>query len=37
LLNVSAAHLEGEPSAASFEAESQRLSQLVKKIEAALK
>jgi len=37
LLNVSAAHLEGEPSASSFEAENQRLSQLVEKIEAALK
>lgn len=37
LLNVSAAHLEGEPSPASFEAESQRLSQLVEKIEVALK
>jgi cell division protein ZapA len=37
LLNVSAAHLEGEPSAAGFEAENQRLSQLVDKIETALK
>ena len=37
LLNVSAAHLEGEPSAAGFEVESQRLSQLVEKIEIALK
>ena len=37
LLNVSAAHLEGEPSVAGFEVESQRLSQLVEKIETALK
>ncbi|RLB67271.1 MAG: hypothetical protein DRH08_04090 [Deltaproteobacteria bacterium] len=37
LLNVSAAHLEGEPSSmASFEAESERLNQLVEKIDAAL-
>ena len=37
LLNVSAAHLEGEPSAAGFEVENQRLNQLVEKIETALK
>ena len=36
LLNVSAAHLEGDPSAGSFEAENRRLNQLVEKIEAAL-
>jgi cell division protein ZapA len=37
LLNVSAAHLEGEPSASGFEVENQRLSLLVEKIETALK
>jgi cell division protein ZapA len=37
LLNVSAAHLEGEPSAAGFAVENRRLSQLVEKIETALK
>ena len=37
LLNVSAAHLEGEPSVAGFEVENRRLSQLVDKIETALK
>ena len=36
LLNVSAAHLEGDSSAASSRAEDQRLNQLVEKIEAAL-
>ncbi len=36
LLNVSAAHLEGGPSPDSFEAEKQRLSLLVEKIETAL-
>ena len=37
LLNVSAAHLEGAPVGASPEVESERLVQLVTKIESALK
>jgi cell division protein ZapA len=36
LLNVSAAHLDGEPAAGSQEAHGRRLGQLVEKIEAAL-
>ena len=36
LLNVSAAHLGGEPDPDSSEAEKQRLGQLIEKIEAAL-
>jgi len=36
LLNVSAAHLDGEPAADSQEAQGRRLGQLVEKIEAAL-
>ena len=36
LLNVSAAHLGGEPAADSSEAEKKRLGQLIEKIEAAL-
>lgn len=37
LLNVSAAHLEGVPAAADSGVDNQRLSQLVEKIETALK
>lgn len=36
LLNVSAAHLGGEPASDSSEAEKQRLGQLIEKIETAL-
>ncbi len=36
LLNVSAAHLGGEPAAGSLETQGRRLGQLVEKIEAAL-
>ncbi len=36
LLNVSAAHLSGEPAAGSVDAQGRRLGQLVEKIEAAL-
>lgn len=36
LLNVSAAHLEGEPSKGSSEAEGQRLNKMIEKIEAVL-
>ena len=36
LLNVSAAHLGGEPAPDNSEAEKQRLGQLIEKIEAAL-
>jgi cell division protein ZapA (FtsZ GTPase activity inhibitor) len=36
LLNVSAAHLGGEPAYGSSDAEKQRLGQLIEKIEAAL-
>ena len=36
LLNVSAAHLSGDPAAGSVDAQGRRLGQLVEKIEAAL-